>query len=239
MEQGDATRLDLPDQGFDGAISAFCLLAFLGAMGDEANNGGQPDEPAATEVENPPPEEANVETLLRNAEANAAAGRDLLAYQGFVRAANLMMGADDFLGAAHAFVRAVEVAEPAGEDIGRIESPAVHALFMIAEHDDIWEILDRLDRVIPDWPVIPIMRARAHLLRGEPDPAEEYLAPMREFPEMAGEPLFIAVEVELLLQRGEIETVRQLVTEVMQDRGLAPWLREYFQQIKDDLQTET
>jgi serine/threonine protein kinase len=220
------------------AISAFCLLAFLGALGDGANNGGPSQEPAATEEENPPLDEGEVETLLRNAEANAEAGRNLLAFQGFVRAANQMMEVDNFLGAAHAFTRAVEVAEPAGEDIGRIESPAVHALFMIADHDDIWEILDRLDRVIPEWPVIPLMRARAHILRGELDPAEEYLAPIREIPEMAGQPIFIAVEVDLLLHRGEAEAARQLVEDTLQVRDMAPWLREYFQRIKDDLSIE-
>lgn len=220
------------------AIAVFCLLAFLGAIGDEANNGSSSDEPLSTEIENPPPEGENIETLMRNAEANAEAGRNLLAFQGFVRAANLMMSMDDYLGAAHAFVRAVEVAEPAGEDIGRIEGPAVHALFMIAEHEDIWEILDRLDRVIPEWPAIPLLRARAHVLRGELDPAEEYLRPMREIPEMAGEPLFVAVEVEILIQRGELEPARQLVGDIMQNREMAPWLREYFQQIMDDLENQ-
>ncbi|MGD8604993.1 MAG: protein kinase [Anaerolineales bacterium] len=220
------------------AISGFCLLAFLGAIGDEANNNRPSDEPVATQVDNPPVEEENVDILMRNAEANAQAGRNLLAFQGFVRAANLMMEANDFPGAAQAFVRAVEVAEPAGEDIGRIEGPAVQALFMIAGEDGIWEILDRLDRVIPEWPVIPLMRARAHVVRGELEQAEGYLEPMRQNPDMAGEPLFIAVEVEILLQRGEIDPARQLVGDVMQNRDMALWLREYFQQIKDDLQTQ-
>lgn len=222
------------------AITAFCLLAFLGAISDEANNNGASSiEPEATEVNNPPPDQGEIETLLRNAEANAEAGRNLLAFQGFVRAANQMMAVEDYLGAAHAFTRAVEVAEPAGEDIGRIEGPAVHALFMIAGRDDVWEILDRLDQIVPEWPAIPLMRARAHALRGELEPADEYLTPMRDNPEAAGEPLFIAVEVDVLIQQGNIEAARQLVGEVMQDREMAPWLRDYFQQIKDDLQVES
>jgi serine/threonine protein kinase len=219
------------------AISVFCLLAFLGAL-DDQNNNGPADDPAATEVDGPPPEDENIDTLLRNAEANVEAGRNMLAFQGFVRAANLMMSTDDFLGAALAFVRAVEVSDPAGEDIGRIEGPAVHALFMIADLDEVWEILDRLDRVIPEWPAIPIMRARAHLVRGELEPAEEYLGPMREMPELVREPLFMAVELDLLVQRGDIETAELLVGEVLQNREMAPWLRDYFQQIRDDLQIE-
>jgi serine/threonine protein kinase len=218
------------------AISVFCLLAFLGAVGDEANNGGPSDDGVRTEVENPPPDEDNVETLLRNAEANAEAGRNLLAFQGFVRAANLMMGAEDYIGAAYAFTRAVEVAEPAGEDIGRIEGPAVHALFVMAEHEDIWEILERLEAIIPDWPVLPLIRARAHLLRGELEVADEILQPIREFPEAGNEPLFVAIEVDLLIQRGEIDVARRFVGEVLQNQEMAAWLRDYFQQLRDELQ---
>jgi serine/threonine protein kinase len=218
------------------AISVFCLLAFLGALGEEADGGGPPDDAIQTEVENPRPDDDNIDTLLRNAEINAEAGRNLLAYQGFVRAANLMMGEDDYIGAAHAFTRAVEVAEPVGEDTGRIQGPAIHALFVTAEHEDIWEILDRLEELLPEWHVIPLIRARTYLLRGDLEPAEQILEAFREFPDAAADPLLIAVEVELMIQRGEVDVARQLVEEVLQDREVARWLRDYFEELGDELQ---
>jgi hypothetical protein len=62
------------------------------------------------------------------------------------------------------------------------------------------------------------------------------LQPIREFPDAATDPLFIAVEVDLLIQRGEVDVARQLVEEVLQDREMSRWLRDYFQQLRDELQ---
>ncbi len=212
-------------------ISVGCLIAFLGTLDGE-------NETPELDRSNPPvevidegiqgePEQLNPDALFRHAESLVENGRDILAAQEFLKAANLFMEEGDYARAVDSYLRAVEVHAPTVERSRLVDGQFTQALFLGSADEHVWPLIEKIEQSNADWQVIAIVRARQSLLVGAFDEAREIIDAVLE--EEPGNPLALAVLSEYHIMLDEFDAAARLIAKVLERSDeLQPWLAEHF-----------
>ncbi len=211
-------------------ISVGCLIAFLGTLDGE-------NETPELDRSNPPvevidegiqgePEQLNPDALFRHAESLVENGRDILAAQEFLKAANLFMEEGDYARAVDSYLRAVEVHAPTVERSRLVDGQFTQALFLGSADEHVWPLIEKIEQSNADWQVIAIVRARQSLLVGAFDEAREIIDAVLE--EEPGNPLALAVLAEYHIMLDEFDAAARLIAKVLERSDeLQPWLAEH------------
>lgn len=211
-------------------ISVGCLIAFLGTLDGE-------NETPELDRSNPPvevidegiqgePEQLNPDALFRHAESLVENGRDILAAQEFLKAANLFMEEGDYARAVDSYLRAVEVHAPTVERSRLVDGQFTQALFLGSADEHVWPLIEKIEQSNADWQVIAIVRARQSLLVGAFDEAREIIDAVLE--EEPGNPLALAVLSEYHIMLDEFDAAARLIAKVLERSDeLQPWLAEH------------
>ncbi len=211
-------------------ISVGCLIAFLGTLDGE-------NETPELDRSNPPvevidegiqgePEQLNPDALFRHAESLVENGRDILAAQEFLKAANLFMEEGDYARAVDSYLRAVEVHAPTVERSRLVDGQFTQALFLGSADEHVWPLIEKIEQSNADWQVIAIVRARQSLLVGAFDEAREIIDAVLE--EEPGNPLALAVLAEYHIMLDEFDNAERIIAKVLERSDeLQPWLAEH------------
>lgn len=211
-------------------ISVGCLIAFLGTLDGE-------NETPELDRSNPPvevidegiqgePEQLNPDALFRHAESLVENGRDILAAQEFLKAANLFMEEGDYARAVDSYLRAVEVHAPTVERSRLVEGQFTQALFLGSADEHVWPLIEKIEQSNADWQVIAIVRARQSLFVGAFDEAREIIDAVLE--EEPGNPLALAVLAEYHIMLDEFDNAERIIAKVLERSDeLQPWLAEH------------
>jgi serine/threonine protein kinase len=195
-------------------ISIGCLLAFLGTLG------GENDLPGETELLNP-------DALFRHAESLVENGREILAAQEFLKAGNLFLEEQDYARAVDSYLRAIEVHAPTVERSRLVEGQFTQALFLGSAEEHIWPLIDEIEQVYTDWPVLDIARARQSLFVGAFDEARGIIDAVLE--EEPGNPLALAVLAEYHIMLDEFDVAERIIVKGLERSDELPaWLAEHF-----------
>ncbi len=212
-------------------ISVGCLIAFLGTLSGE-NEAPELDRPTppVEMIEEDLPGETELlspEALFRHAESLVENGREILAAQEFLKAGNLFMEEDDYVRAVDSYLRAVEVHAPTVERSRLVEGQFTQALFLGSADDHVWPLIEKIEQLNADWPVVAIARARQSLFVGAFDEAREIIDTVLE--EEPGNPLALAVLAEYHIMLDEFDAAERIIAKVLERSDeLQPWLAEHF-----------
>ena len=212
-------------------ISIGCLIAFLGTLGGEnetpeLNRSNPPVEVIDEDLQGEP-ELLSPDALFRHAESSVENGRDILAAQEFLKAANLFMEEGDYARAVDSYLRAVEVHAPTVERSRLVEGQFTQALFLGSADEHVWPLIEKIEQSNADWPVVAIARARQSLFVGAFDEAQEIINPVLE--EEPGNPLALAVLAESHIMLDEFDAAERIIARVLERSDeLPPWLAEHF-----------
>jgi tetratricopeptide (TPR) repeat protein len=151
----------------------------------------------------------------------------------FTRAAELYLEQADYLGATEALLAGLELS---GEDLSsdpRLSGMLTQALFLGAESGQMMPYLDRVNQLYPEWPPLPVLKARSLLYLGELDAAKELIdRALQAAPE---DPIAKAVMIDGLRLTGALEEARASTAQLLERRPLPPWLVEHLQEVQAEL----
>lgn len=230
-EQGKTPRKRWPWIVVGLLISVGCLLAFLGSIGGE----DEPPElnrpiPSVELVEDDvpgEPEQLNPDSLFRHAESLVDGGRDLLAAQEFLKAGDLFMEEGDYARAAESYLRAVEVNPSSVERNLLVKPQFTQVIFMGSAEKQGWPLIEKIEELYSDWPVLAIAQARQRLFAGAFDEARELINMVLE--EEPDNPLALAVLAEYHIKLDEFDAAERIIIRVLERSAeLPPWLAEHF-----------
>ena len=219
-------------------ISVGCLLAFLGALGGEEEtpelNRPIPSVELMEDDILDEPEKLSPDSVFRHAESLVEAGRDLLAAQEFLKAGDLFLEDGDYARAADSYLRAVEVHPPSVERSRLAEGQFTQAIFLGAAERRVWLLIEKIEQVYSDWPVLAIAQARQLLFEGAHDEARELIdAVLAEGPE---NPLALAVLAEYHIKLNEFDAASRIIVRILERSDELPlWLAEHFHQLNSML----
>ncbi|MCJ7512823.1 MAG: protein kinase [Anaerolineales bacterium] len=149
-----------------------------------------------------------------------------LAYAEFVKAGNLFLAQGRHADAAAAYLQALSLPGEAGSLAGaEVVERTEQALFLAAPEARALELLQEARAVVPDWPTLPILEARAQLFAGQPEVAAVLTSQVLE--QRPEDPLARAVRIEQLIQNGAVEEARVLTKETLLQEDLPLWLRQH------------
>ncbi|MCK5634131.1 MAG: protein kinase [Anaerolineales bacterium] len=230
-EQGKAPRKRWPWIAVGLLISVGCLLAFLGSLGgeDEPPELNRPIPSVELMEDDVPgePEQLNPDSLFRHAESLVEGGRDLLAAQEFLMAGDLFMEEGDNARAAESYLRAVEVHPSSVERNRLVEGQFTQAIFLGSAEKHFWPLIEKIEELYSDWPVLAIAQARQRIFAGAFDEARELINMILE--EGPENPLALAVLAEYYVKLDEFDAAERIITRVLKRSDeLPPWLAEHF-----------
>ncbi|MCK5053686.1 MAG: tetratricopeptide repeat protein, partial [Anaerolineales bacterium] len=230
-EQGKAPRKRWPWIAVGLLISVGCLLAFLGSLGgeDEPPELNRPIPSVELMEDDVPgePEQLNPDSLFRHAESLVEGGRDLLAAQEFLKAGDLFMEEGDNARAAESYLRAVEVHPSSVERNRLVEGQFTQAIFLGSAEKHFWPLIEKIEELYSDWPVLAIAQARQRIFAGAFDEARELINMILE--EGPENPLALAVLAEYYVKLDEFDAAERIITRVLKRSDeLPPWLAEHF-----------
>ncbi len=230
-EQGKAPRKRWPWIAVGLLISVGCLLAFLGSLGgeDEPPELNRPIPSVELMEDDVPgePEQLNPDSLFRHAESLVEGGRDLLAAQEFLMAGDLFMEEGDYARAAESYLRAVEVHPSSVERNRLVEGQFTQAIFLGSAEKHFWPLIEKIEELYSDWPVLEIAQARQRIFAGAFDEARELINMILE--EGPENPLALAVLAEYYVKLDEFDAAERIITRVLKRSDeLPPWLAEHF-----------
>ena len=230
-EQGKAPRKRWPWIAVGLLISVGCLLAFLGSLGgeDEPPELNRPIPSVELMEDDVPgePEQLNPDSLFRHAESLVEGGRDLLAAQEFLMAGDLFMEEGDYARAAESYLRAVEVHPSSVERNRLVEGQFTQAIFLGSAEKHFWPLIEKIEELYSDWPVLAIAQARQRIFAGAFDEARELINMILE--EGPENPLALAVLAEYYVKLDEFDAAERIITRVLKRSDeLPPWLAEHF-----------
>lgn len=104
------------------------------------------------------------------------------------------------------------------------------AFFMAAEDPDAWRLIDQFVKAKPEWPLLPVIDARALLFQDRLDPARDEI--LRVLQGDPTNPYALAVMAEIHLRSGEIAEADQILQkELQQPSELPQWLNDHLQRL--------
>jgi len=212
-------------------ISVGCLLAFLSTLGgeNEAPELDRPTQPVEVFEDDLPGETEllSPDALFRHAESLVENGREILAAQEFLKAGNLFLEEEDYARAVDSYLRAVDVHAPTVERSRLVEGQFTQALFLGSAEEHVWPLIDEIEQVHTDWPVLAIARARQSLFVGAFKEAREIIDVVLE--EEPGNPLALAVLAEYHIMLDEFDVAERIIVKGLERSDELPaWLAEHF-----------
>lgn len=223
-------------------VCLFVFLLALGAVnqetptasegsGDRSSSGGEPIEDPSAEGQDRPVEAlTDPGVAYKRAEQLSASGRQVLAAQGFIRAADLFLQQDAFIEAANSYLRAFDLDRASFDDQDDLVAGLTQAAFLGATTQQIWPVIERIGAEASGWPPLWVIEARANLFVGDSDQTIPLLeAALRD---EGDSPLARAVWAEYELMYGDAAVAREMLQELMseQDR-MPPWLNDHIRNL--------
>ena len=206
-------------------MTTLCLASFLIAMG------GALDETAAAAPQSvdQPFESQPVGSPIPQPPDSAAAPE-----QGeFTRSAELSLEQGDYLGAAEALLAGLELSGANPGSDPRLAGMLTQALFLGAESGQMVPYLDRVNQLYPEWPPLPVLKARSLLYLGELDAAKVLIdRALQAAPE---HPIANAVMIDGLRLIEAFEEARAATAQLLERRPLPPWLVKHLEEVQAEL----
>lgn len=220
-------------------LASICLFAFLAAVGSSEEGEPPPEGPPRDELaleDSPLLEEVdnNPETFMRRAEALLENGRKALAVAEFSKAADLFLEEHRYFEAVLAFEMAFETMDFSIDRNTRMAERMAQAMFLGAEDERMLDHLKVLYEIFPEWPVLPVVEARARLLSGFPEEGRQLSEELIELnPE---DPLAHGVLAEYFLMAGSIDEAVEILdrTDEVKDQ-LPRWFYNHIQFLRSQL----
>jgi hypothetical protein len=232
------------------ALTVLCLLTFAIIAGNQEGdpNELQPEPAQIEEVIDKPPDEEKLEDLsslddvrdpqelFRRAKKWEENNRPILAAQGYFRAGELFLLEDQYPDALESFIKSIEVGGLEIERPERAEEIVTRTLFFASAEMPIYEQVERLDHLVPDWPELPIFIARTEIHFGELAMASEIINEFLEFnPE---NPLALSVLAEIHLKNGEFDQASRIIEKGLENaRSLPPWLVDHIHWLESEVKS--
>ena len=230
------------------ALTVLCLLAFAIIAGNQEGDSNEPlTDPAPMEevIEKPPDEEIledlssmddvrDPQELFQRAKKWEENNRPILAAQGYFKAGEMFLLQDQFPDALESFIRSIEVGGLEIERPERAEEIITRTLFLASAEISIYEHVERLDHLVPDWPELPIFIARTEIHFGELAAAREIIDEFLEFnPE---NPLALSVLAEIHIKNGELDQASRIIEMGLENaRSLPPWLVDHIHWLESEI----
>jgi serine/threonine protein kinase len=224
-------------------ISAFCLLAFLAALGGEDEPSPAPVEERTVQPTLPPPSpkapelepvDGRPQTHIRRAETLLDANRKALALAEYAAAGDIYLEQGDLERAIQTYMAALEISDIPLDRNRRIADPLAQALFLGASDEQLWPLIEEILVNNPDSPFLPSVKARMRLYQGSPEEVRE-IAESR-ISENGDDPLAYAVLAEYYVQNGAIDEALPIFERVEEFKDvLPPWLVEHFRWLESQI----
>jgi serine/threonine protein kinase len=232
------------------ALTVLCLLAFAIIAGDQEGDSAEPlpDPPQMEDVIDKPPDEEVLEDLssiddtrdphelVQRAKKWEENDRPILAAQAYFRAGELFLLQDNYPDALESLLKSIEVGGLEIERPERAEEIFTRTLFLASAEIPIYEHIERLDHLVPDWPELPIFVARTEIHFGELAAASEIIDEFLEFnPE---NPLARSVQAEIHIKNGEFEQASRIIEMGLGNaRSLPPWLVDHIHWLESEIKS--
>jgi tetratricopeptide (TPR) repeat protein len=186
------------------------------------------DSPLLEEVDN------NPETFMRRGEALLENGRKALAIAEFSKAAELFLEEERYFEAILAFEMAFEAMDYSIDRNTRMAERMAQALFLGAEDERLLDHLEVLYEIFPEWPVLPVIEARAILLSGSPEEARQLSEEILE--SNPDDPLAHGVLAEYFLMTGSIDEAVEILDRAEEVKDQLPrWFHNHIQFLMSQL----
>jgi serine/threonine protein kinase len=232
------------------ALTVLCLLAFAIIAGNQEGDSAEPlpDPPLMEDVIDKPPDEEVLEDLssiddtrdphelVQRAKKWEENDRPILAAQAYFRAGELFLLQDNYPDALESLLKSIEVGGLEIERPERAEEIFTRTLFLASAEIPIYEHIERLDHLVPDWPELPIFVARTEIHFGELAAASEIIDEFLEFnPE---NPLARSVQAEIHIKNGEFEQASRIIEMGLGNaRSLPPWLVDHIHWLESEIKS--
>jgi serine/threonine-protein kinase len=207
------------------------------------------DTPIETEVGDSPvlptaiftdvPEEPRVAPTvhLKRAEALVDEGKQEEASKEYMIAGEMFLQVDQPVNAAGALIQATILhGDLDREDDRKLISLLTQALFFSAPYDEIEQFADAFPSIDTRMPALQILEARRLIFTGDHENAQRILNGA-----LAGDQanyLAIAIKAELLYTQGDLESASALISEVINQPGTYPWLRDHLHTLEGKISTD-
>jgi hypothetical protein len=152
--------------------------------------------------------------------------RPILASQSYFRAGELFLDEQIYPEALESFLRSLELGGLEIERPERAEERFTEALFMAASEMPIYEYVERLNGLVPEWEEMPLFLARTEIYHGDLEVARQLATEfLRDHPE---HPLGMTIMAEVHIVAGEYEQAKRLIEVGKENvRSLPDWLRDH------------
>ena len=155
----------------------------------------------------------------------------------YVIAGEMFLQGGEPVRAAGALIEATMLVGELDRDQDRkLVSLLTQALFFSAAYDDIDQLTDAFPSVDTRFPVLRVLEARRLIFAGDYDRAQRILDGA-----LANDQenfLAKAIQAELLNAQGEVEDASALISEIVNQPGIYPWLRDHLHTLEDDISTD-
>ena len=212
-------------------ISAGCLLAFLGSLaGEDEKPELSPPIPSVEQMDEELSAKldlSNPDELFRHAESLVENGRVILAAQEFLKAGDLFIEEGDYARTIDSYLRAIEVHPASAERSRTVEGQFTQAVFLGSAEENVWQLIEKIEQLYSDWPVLPIAQARQNLSEGAFDEARDLTnMALEQEPE---NPLALAVLAEYHIKLDEFTAAERIIVKVLERSDELPaWLAEHY-----------
>jgi serine/threonine protein kinase len=220
-------------------MTLLCLLVFL-VSASRSNRKNLL--PADSTTSAPSGESSNIPTLepalLQNPDrhyerANLLVedGHPLLAAEEFIRAGELYLRDQRYTDSATSFWRAYQASPTILQRKEGASDMVAEAFFRASEEPDAWRLIDQFVKAKPDWPLLPVIEARAQLFQNKLEEARAEISRVLE--QDPGNHYALAVLAEIDLRSGKIEEALQILDKELQNPDELPqWLVDQLQRLK-------
>ena len=221
-------------------LACLCAFGFMALAQARDGDGQEPGQEAAAIVPDAgSPQEARPVLEARQrvaenpddptahralAEALRSTGADRAALDEYLKATELFLGLKDNLEASNTGLQALALAGGPENAPARVLEPVTQALFLSAQGDPAIPLLDNLNKLYPEWSLLPILGARLATSIGETEKARHWLdQAMTEDPDNV---LANAARAEWEMVAGDSEKGRRLADQIMGETRLL-WLKDF------------
>ena len=119
----------------------------------------------------------------------------------------------------------------------KLVSLLTQALFFSAAYDEIDQLADLFPSADTRYPVLRVLEARRLIFTGDYDRAQRILdGALASDQENL---LAKAIQAELLNAQGEVEDASALISEIVNQPGIYPWLRDHLHALEDEISTDS
>ncbi|MCJ7570168.1 MAG: tetratricopeptide repeat protein, partial [Anaerolineales bacterium] len=120
-----------------------------------------------------------------------------------------------------------EVHPASAERSRTVEGQFTQAVFLGSAEENVWQLIEKIEQLYSDWPVLPIAQARQNLSAGAFDEARDLTnMALEQEPE---NPLALAVLAEYHIKLDEFAAAERIIVKVLErSDDLPAWLAEHY-----------